>query len=147
MLLPPRATMQELSTNRVPCMVADVQLANHSPSCKRQCQNLNLRRMRTAGRPYGVRLRCNAEVAEADVGPSTSSETAAILEFGSEASTTQVPTSDTWELDFSSRPILDSRGKKRWELLICSPDRSWVYSKWFPNNKINSTQVRSPASI
>lgn len=52
-----------------------------------------------------------------------------------------MPTFDTWELDFSSRPILDARGKKRWELLICSPDGSWVYSKWFPNNKINSTQV------
>jgi hypothetical protein len=25
-----------------------------------------------------------------------------------------------WELDFYSRPILDSDGKKRWELLICS---------------------------
>ena len=97
--------------------------------------------MRTAGRPFGVQLRCNAEVAEADVGPSTSPETAAALDFDSEASTTGVPTSDIWELDFSSRPILDSRGKKRWELLIISPDRSWVYSKWFPNNKINSTQA------
>ena len=63
------------------------------------------------------------------------------MDFENENSTASLPTSDTWELDFSSRPILDSRGKKRWELLICSPDRSWIYSKWFPNNKINSTQV------
>ncbi|EIE22290.1 PsaB RNA binding protein [Coccomyxa subellipsoidea C-169] len=60
-----------------------------------------------------------------------------------EAPSTSVPTFSTWELDFSSRPILDARGKKRWELLICSPDRSWVYSKWFPNNRINSTQLKA----
>lgn len=141
MLLPSRPKVHEHTTVRMPCMTADVHLASHSPLCKRQCQQHQFRRMRTAGRASGVQLRCSAEVAEADVGPSTSSETSAIVDFDSEASTTEVPTSDIWELDFSSRPILDSRGKKRWELLITSPDRSWVYSKWFPNNKINSTQV------
>ena len=25
-----------------------------------------------------------------------------------------------WELDYYSRPILESDGKKRWELMICS---------------------------
>ena len=30
------------------------------------------------------------------------------------------PIGPDWELDFYSRPILDSEGKKRWELLICS---------------------------
>ncbi len=53
------------------------------------------------------------------------------------------PRSEIWELDFSSRPVLDSRGKKKWELLICSPDGAWKFSKYFPNNKINSTQVCS----
>ena len=52
-----------------------------------------------------------------------------------------VPRSQAWELDFCSRPLLDERGKKRWELLICSPDREFEYSAYFPNNKINSTQV------
>ena len=28
--------------------------------------------------------------------------------------------SPDWELDYYSRPILESDGKKRWELLICS---------------------------
>ena len=51
------------------------------------------------------------------------------------------PQSEIWELDFSSRPVLDSRGKKKWELLICSSDGSWQFSRYFPNNKINSTQV------
>jgi hypothetical protein len=53
------------------------------------------------------------------------------------------PQSAIWELDFSSRPVLDARGKKKWELLICSPDGTWQFSKYFPNNKINSTQVCS----
>lgn len=46
-----------------------------------------------------------------------------------------------WELDFSSRPILDERGKKVWELLICDPQRSFEYAQYFPNNKINSGEV------
>ena len=82
------------------------------------------------------------EAVDTDVGSSTTPETRpAQLSEEEEAPSTSVPAFDSWELDFSSRPILDARGKKRWELLICSPDGSWVYSKWFPNNKINSTQV------
>ena len=53
------------------------------------------------------------------------------------------PTADAWQLDFCSRPILDERGKKLWELLICDDTRSFEYSRYFPNNKINSTQVHS----
>ena len=85
-------------------------------------------------------VRC--EAIDTDVGPSTTAEPrSAQIPEEEEAPSTSVPTFSSWELDFSSRPILDARGKKRWELLICSPDRSWVYSKWFPNNRINSTQV------
>ncbi|DBB12647.1 TPA: TGF-beta-activated kinase 1 and MAP3K7-binding protein 2 [Trebouxia sp. C0006] len=54
-----------------------------------------------------------------------------------------LPQSQVWELDFCSRPLLDERGKKRWELLICSPDRKFEYSAYFPNNKINSTQLKA----
>lgn len=53
-----------------------------------------------------------------------------------------VPTSDIIELDFCSRPLLDERGKKVWELLICSPDRSFEYAQYFPNSKINSVELR-----
>lgn len=52
------------------------------------------------------------------------------------------PTSTVWELDFCSRPILDERGKKVWELLICDPSRTFEYSMYFPNNKINSTELK-----
>jgi RNA-binding protein Tab2/Atab2 len=54
-----------------------------------------------------------------------------------------VPQSSTWELDFCSRPMLDVRGKKVWELLICDPSGKWAFSKYFPNNKINSTELKA----
>lgn len=41
------------------------------------------------------------------------------------------------------RPILDERGKKVWELLICDADRTWEYSEYFPNNKINSVSLKA----
>eukprot|EP00891_Asterochloris_glomerata_P003089 jgi/Astpho2/3089/e_gw1.00051.118.1_t len=56
---------------------------------------------------------------------------------------TGIPQSRVWELDFSSRPILDERGKKKWELLICDAQRHFQYSGYFPNNKINSTQLKN----
>jgi len=50
--------------------------------------------------------------------------------------------SAVWELDFCSRPIFDERKKKVWELLICDPERNFEYSAYFPNNKINSVQLK-----
>ena len=35
-----------------------------------------------------------------------------------------------WELDFYSRPIIESNGKKRWELIICST-RSYKTKMFF----------------
>ncbi|KAL2330774.1 hypothetical protein Fmac_018355 [Flemingia macrophylla] len=47
-----------------------------------------------------------------------------------------------WELDFCSRPILDARGKKLWELLVCDKTLSLQYTKYFPNNVINSVTLK-----
>lgn len=47
-----------------------------------------------------------------------------------------------WELDFCSRPILDIRGKKVWELVVCDTTLSLQYTKYFPNNVINSITLR-----
>lgn len=47
-----------------------------------------------------------------------------------------------WELDFCSRPILDERGKKVWELVVCDATLSLQYTKYFPNNVINSITLR-----
>jgi hypothetical protein len=60
----------------------------------------------------------------------------------SSSSASTVPTSPVWELDFCSRPLLDERGKKVWELLITDPDRSFEYSQYFPNSRINSAELR-----
>ncbi|KAK3223942.1 hypothetical protein Dsin_010967 [Dipteronia sinensis] len=47
-----------------------------------------------------------------------------------------------WELDFCSRPILDIRGKKLWELVVCDNSLSLQYTKYFPNNVINSITLK-----
>jgi len=48
-----------------------------------------------------------------------------------------------WELDFYSRPIIDSNGKKRWELIICSKrsyetEDVFLWNKKCPANEVNS---------
>eukprot|EP00199_Chlamydomonas_sp_CCMP681_P001952 CAMPEP_0119108890 /NCGR_PEP_ID=MMETSP1180-20130426/16009_1 /TAXON_ID=3052 ORGANISM="Chlamydomonas cf sp, Strain CCMP681" /NCGR_SAMPLE_ID=MMETSP1180 /ASSEMBLY_ACC=CAM_ASM_000741 /LENGTH=379 /DNA_ID=CAMNT_0007094565 /DNA_START=8 /DNA_END=1147 /DNA_ORIENTATION=- len=53
-----------------------------------------------------------------------------------------INTSNLWEIDFCSRPMVDERGKKVWELLICDSSRSFEYSEYFANSKINSAELR-----
>ena len=48
-----------------------------------------------------------------------------------------------WELDFYSRPIIESNGKKRWELIICSTNNFktediFLWNKVCPANEVNS---------
>ncbi len=48
-----------------------------------------------------------------------------------------------WELDFYSRPIIESNGKKRWELIICSTrsyktEDVFLWNKKCPANEVNS---------
>jgi hypothetical protein len=48
-----------------------------------------------------------------------------------------------WELDFYSRPIIESNGKKRWELIICSTrsykkEDNFRWRKKCPANEVNS---------
>mmetsp|Transcript_8234 Transcript_8234/g.17643 ORF Transcript_8234/g.17643 Transcript_8234/m.17643 type:complete len:377 (-) Transcript_8234:811-1941(-) len=71
---------------------------------------------------------------------STSEATINSAPAASTAST--VPEADVWEIDFCSRPLLDERGKKVWELLICDPERKFEYSEYFPNSKINSAELK-----
>ncbi|GJN21556.1 hypothetical protein PR202_gb09041 [Eleusine coracana subsp. coracana] len=47
-----------------------------------------------------------------------------------------------WELDFCSRPILDARGKKVWELVVCDATLSLQFTRYFPNTSINSVTLR-----
>ena len=93
--------------------------------------------------PRAAGLVCSAETVESSAEvASTSGVDQALAEDAAEPAA-QAPKARVWELDFSSRPILDVRGKKRWELIICDPSRSWTFTRYFPNNKINSTQVRT----
>ncbi|MEO0768676.1 MAG: Tab2/Atab2 family RNA-binding protein [Cyanobacteria bacterium J06649_4] len=55
-----------------------------------------------------------------------------------------------WELDFYSRPVLDERNKKRWEILICEglqsvsddPAELFRYSKYVSNAEVNSETLQ-----
>lgn len=56
-----------------------------------------------------------------------------------------------WELDFYSRPVLDERNKKRWEVLICEglqsieddPNELFRYSKYVSNSEVNSETLKA----
>ena len=48
-----------------------------------------------------------------------------------------------WELDFYSRPIIESNGKKRWELIICSTRRYNKEDIFFWNKKCPANEVNS----
>ncbi|MEL6900849.1 MAG: Tab2/Atab2 family RNA-binding protein [Cyanobacteria bacterium J06606_4] len=56
-----------------------------------------------------------------------------------------------WELDFYSRPVLDERNKKRWEVLICEGLQSvdddlsslFRYSKYVSNSEVNSETLQA----
>ncbi len=51
--------------------------------------------------------------------------------------------SKIWELDFYSRPLLDSNNKKVWELLICDRDRQFEWVRECPSSEVNSEWLAS----
>ena len=51
-------------------------------------------------------------------------------------------TSDDWELDCYSRPVIAPGGKKLWEVLITDSTGSFRFVKTLPSNKVNSKEVR-----
>ncbi|PRW45127.1 RNA binding [Chlorella sorokiniana] len=85
------------------------------------------------------RRQCRAAAEGAATGSAVAAAADAAPSTGSSSS---VPQSDVWELDFCSRPILDERGKKVWELVICDPERKFEYAQYYPNNKINSGELK-----
>lgn len=56
-----------------------------------------------------------------------------------------------WELDFYSRPVLDEKQKKLWEVLICEspldvqthPDKLFRYAEFCSNTEVNSVWLRT----
>jgi len=59
-----------------------------------------------------------------------------------ESMASSVPQASVWQLDFCSRPVVDERGKKKWELMICDENRSFEFARFFTNNQINSAQLK-----
>jgi len=51
--------------------------------------------------------------------------------------------SKIWELDFYSRPLLDSNNKKVWELLICDRERQFEWVRECPSSEVNSEWLAS----
>ncbi len=55
-----------------------------------------------------------------------------------------------WELDFYSRPVLDEKQKKQWEVLICeaplkvdqAPEGLFQFAKFCPNTSVNSVWLK-----
>lgn len=47
-----------------------------------------------------------------------------------------------WELDFFSRPVLDARSKRVWELIVCDSKRKLQFARFYPNNAINSITLK-----
>lgn len=52
------------------------------------------------------------------------------------------PTSDVWELDFYSRPVVGIDGKKLWELIIVDETGTFEYVESVPNTLVNSRELR-----
>ena len=43
-----------------------------------------------------------------------------------------------WQVDFYKRPLTDEQGQTLWELLVCSPDRHFIYDARCPQSQANS---------
>lgn len=52
------------------------------------------------------------------------------------------PTSDIWELDFYSRPVVGLDGKKLWELIIVDSTGNFEFVEAVPNTLVNSRELR-----
>jgi hypothetical protein len=50
--------------------------------------------------------------------------------------------SDEWELDFYSRPVIDEKGKKLWEVLLCDKSGNYRVARNMPSNLVNSRELR-----
>lgn len=48
-----------------------------------------------------------------------------------------------WQVDFYRRPLQDEQGQPLWELVACSPDRSFSKSAFCPQSAANSAWIRA----
>ncbi|MEM6445944.1 MAG: Tab2/Atab2 family RNA-binding protein [Cyanobacteria bacterium P01_D01_bin.123] len=52
-----------------------------------------------------------------------------------------VDAASIWEIDFYSRPLLDERGKRVWELLICNQTATFKYAQYCANTQATTPWV------
>mmetsp|Transcript_19453 Transcript_19453/g.40895 ORF Transcript_19453/g.40895 Transcript_19453/m.40895 type:complete len:154 (+) Transcript_19453:25-486(+) len=49
---------------------------------------------------------------------------------------------EIWEIDFFSRPVVNSDGKKIWELIIVNDNQTFEHVEIIPNNLVNSKELK-----
>jgi len=49
---------------------------------------------------------------------------------------------EIWEMDFFSRPVVNSEGKKIWELIIVDNNQTFEHIEVIPNNLVNSKELK-----
>jgi len=55
---------------------------------------------------------------------------------------TEIGEPEIWEIDFFSRPVLNTDGKKLWELIVVNKKNNFEHVEAVPNNLINSKELR-----
>jgi hypothetical protein len=50
---------------------------------------------------------------------------------------------ETWEIDFYSRPILDEQDKKLWEVLVCNADRTFEFAQFCAGAEANARWLQA----
>jgi hypothetical protein len=51
-------------------------------------------------------------------------------------------TIEIWEIDFFSRPVVNSDGKKIWELIVVDNNQTFEHIESVPNNLVNSKELK-----
>nr|UXY88020.1 RNA-binding protein [Cryptomonas curvata] len=49
---------------------------------------------------------------------------------------------EIWEIDFFSRPVVNSDGKKVWELIVVDSNQTFEHTETVPNNLVNSKELK-----
>ncbi|MGB8698197.1 MAG: Tab2/Atab2 family RNA-binding protein [Thermosynechococcaceae cyanobacterium] len=50
---------------------------------------------------------------------------------------------EIWEIDFYSRPILDEKGKKLWEVLVCNAERTFEFTQFCAGSEANARWLQT----
>lgn len=123
---------------RIRAVIRDMVGESCAFSCVFSPRTLLSSRQCLVQRTFSLKPGVGCHVKRARVHASASSDTD--VEIGP---TPLAPTvSDTWELDFYSRPVVGSDGKKLWELIIVDSLGVFEHVEIMPNSMVNSRELR-----